>query len=280
MVLDESIEHLVVGGGWAALTHYRRLALQDGVGGLGLLVPRLLEKHDLRVCRPGGEAALVYREAAFHPLAEDRVESPWERYFFASPGAADDGEAGLREGTSFVEQLLGNQMEGTPVQIGGRPSGGYEVVCRNGLVLNCRHLHWMAAPGEFVRCYSGDISPGLAEDTPGSLYVRYSFGGALTDMTETLFFPLSYTRACGHFIGGFRPLQGGRQEVEFVTFVDMDDTPEEEISKKIRTLDRRLAKAFANFKKISHQKSIRLSSHLPWPGGGGKARPPEGVHFT
>ena len=277
MILSETMEHLVVGGNFSAFSRYHRLFARDGGGEIGLLVPCLLERNEFQPCRIKGETALVYRDMAFHTLSESMIKSPWERYFLAPAKDGERERSCFWEDELFMEELCHGQMEGRPSKIVGEPSSGYVVNCDNGLSVTCRHIHWMADPREFARCYSGEVSLQPMDDVPGSLYVHYCFEGGLTDMTETLFFPLSYTHAQGHFIGKFQILEKGHQEVEFVTFLDMDETPEEEISKKIRILDRRLAKAFVNFKKIPHKKSIRVSSYLPLLGGDVPSL--EGIHF-
>ena len=271
-----NMEHLVIGGEWAALFRYHKLFSDWGAEQVGLLVPRLLKREDILLRRVRGNTALVYKDMVFHPLVETMVKSQWERYFLTH----SETESCFWEDEHFMEKLLLSQREGTPVEITGDGSVGYIVNCDNDLSVSCRHLHWMADPREFVQCYTGKISPSPVDNVPDTLYVRYSFEGVLTDMTETLLFPLSYAHSHGHFIGGFQTVREERQEVEFVTFLDRDESSEEDVSKKIRILDRRLTKAFVHFKKIPYKKSIRLDSYFPLPRSGMEdTSSSEGVHF-
>lgn len=271
--MSETREHLVVGEGFAALSLYCQLGERWGAEHVGMLTPRPPEREDLCPYGIGGGEALVYRDAAFHPVRERMIRSPWERYFLEASEVPPP--VCLQEGRDP------HQIVGTPHKIEGNPSGGYVVHSGNGVRVACRHIHWMGAPRAFARCYGGELSSQFAQESPGPLYVRYCFEGQVTDRVATFFFPLSYAHDQGHFIGAFQAVgKDGRQGGEFVTFLDMDDTPEEEISKKIRTLDRRLAKAFPPFKRTPHKKSIRISSYLPLPGVGGPFSAPEGVSFS
>ena len=274
MSVSETREHLVVGEGFAALSLYGQLVDRKGEASVVLLVPRALATCELRPFDMNGEEALVYRDTAFHPVKEQTISSPWERYFLkeseTSPGT-----------NSWENDRTVEQTVGTPVQIQGNPSGEYTVHCDNGLTVSCRFIHWTSSPREFARCYAGELPSEFTRETPGPLFVHYHFEGSVTEKAETFFFPLSYTHNQGHFIGSFRPVSvDGRQEAEFVTFLDMDETPEEDISKKIRILDRRLGNAFPLFKRILHKKSIRVSSYLPLPGVGGPFAGPERISFS
>ena len=96
------------------------------------------------------------------------------------------------------------------------------------------------------------------EHSPTSLYIRYLFEQPITDQKKTLFFPLSYTQAQGHFIGEFK-----ENEVEFITFINTEEIHKEDIAGKIRVLDRQLRKAFPDFKTTPHRKNIYLTEYSP-----------------
>ena len=155
MAWNGTMEHLVVGDQWAAPARYHRLCSRCEEGRLGLLVPRLLERDDLRP--PGGETALVFREMAFHPLTENMIRSPWERSFLAPARVGSEGA--FWEDGPFVEGLLRRQAEGAPVQVEREACGGYRIRCDNGSSVTCHHLHWMLDPRAFVELFSGENSP-------------------------------------------------------------------------------------------------------------------------
>ena len=276
MVTVMDREYLVIGRELAAVSRYYRLLQEWGEERVGFLCPGPIDREELR---PYGfqsfsGRSLIYKDMAFHSIDERAIKSPWERHFFLK----SDGEEGYPclDDEHFMKELPRKQMEGVPLKIERVPSGGYRIGCHNGLELTCRHLYWMEAPKEFSQCYSEEM---VTPSVPGSLHVRHCFESVVTEMTETLFFSLSYTHAQGHFFGVFQTPEDGRQETEFVTFLDMEETQEEDISKKIRILDRRLSKAFPNFKKIPHRKSIRVSSHAFLPGLATPESVPDGVHF-
>ena len=55
----------------------------------------------------------------------------------------------------------------------------------------------------------------------------------MTDITETLLLAQSYTHEWGHYVGEFNHVpQSSKQRAEFLSFLDKNETTEEEISKK------------------------------------------------
>lgn len=79
-----------------------------------------------------------------------------------------------------------------------------------------------------------------------SLKVSLEFENVAVDHKKTLFFPLSYTHPRGHFIGEFHN-QG--KNGEFIHFFDPGECNEEEVARRIRSLEKTLKKALgANLK--------------------------------
>jgi hypothetical protein len=79
-------------------------------------------------------------------------------------------------------------------------------------------------------------------------------------MKETLFIPLSYTHEWGHFVGEFK--NKGFQEIEFMHFVDEDQSSEEDISRTIRLLKKNMEKIFDQFTKNEHREFISLEQEI------------------
>ncbi len=154
----------------------------------------------------------------------------------------------------------------------------FEVVVASGELIRCENLYWGMGPSEYLNLYlnKNELSNEFIEfcestQTPTALYMRYDFEKPITDMKETLFIPLSYTHEWGHFVGEFseyevtierntaeaseneedeeddfepRSLIKKIQRAEFVTFMDIGHTSEDDISKKIRLFKKNLEKIF------------------------------------
>lgn len=146
----------------------------------------------------------------------------------------------------------------------------FAIELSNNDILKCEHLYWGGGPRSFLDTY--DNKNELTDDfitfceeatSPAALYIQLEFDAVVTDKEETLFIPLSYTHEWGHFVGEFKAIENGKQRAEFVTFMDIHHTDEQEISKKIRLLKKNLEKIFGeNSTKISDE-FIKLSSTSP-----------------
>ncbi|MFT6069582.1 MAG: hypothetical protein ACJAT2_001030 [Bacteriovoracaceae bacterium] len=141
----------------------------------------------------------------------------------------------------------------------------------NGEELNCEKLYWGAGPQSFLNHYEdknklGDKFIEFCESTitPASLYIKFIFEENITDKTETIFVPLSYTHEWGHFIGEFGDVDG-KQSIEFVLHIDINQQNEEDISRKIRLLKRHIEKIFKKSKKVSCEEFITLDKNSPCP---------------
>ena len=164
--------------------------------------------------------------------------------------------------------LLKNVQKVTPDDL-AEPAN-FEVELSNSDVLKCEHLYWGGGPRSFLDSYgnkrelSNEFITFCEEATaPAALYIQIEFNKPITDKSETLFIPLSYTHEWGHFVGEFKDLEGGRQRGEFVTFMDISHTNEQEISKKIRLLKKNLEKIFGENASDFDSEFIKLSETSP-----------------
>ena len=87
---------------------------------------------------------------------------------------------------------------------------------------------------------------------------------AIADSKNTYFFPLSFTHDWGHFIGEFENLEKG-QLARFVTFINKEETTEEDISKKLRLLKKNFEKSFEKFdeRKCREYVILRENTYCP-----------------
>ncbi len=147
----------------------------------------------------------------------------------------------------------------------------FSVECINGTEFFCETLYFGQSPFQFLNLYEDKNSLNdsfiqfcESTKTPSALFVKFVFNKTLTEMKETLFIPLSYTHEWGHFVGEFKNkgLDLGFQEVEFMHFLDEDQSSEEDISRTIRLLKRNMEKIFEQFTKNEHREFISLEQEI------------------
>ena len=140
----------------------------------------------------------------------------------------------------------------------------YHLSLASGDNIGCEKLYWGAPPWEFLSLYSPKEQ--LKESfvtccqnprMPLSLSMDLEFQKPVTDHTETLFIPLSYTYDWGHFIGEFF-MEKGVQKGVFLAFVNPEDDNEEGVTRKIHIFKRNIDKIFPTFKSSLAQESITL----------------------
>ncbi len=143
----------------------------------------------------------------------------------------------------------------------------WQIECTNGSLIQCDELFWGQGPSGFLELYKdkASLSNNFIQfcegtQTPCALHVKMIFEKRVTQKTETLFLPLSYTHDWGHFVGEFEVVEdeNSKQKVEFVSYVDKNETSEEEISKKLRILKRNLEKIFPDIKGILVEEFLAL----------------------
>ncbi|MBL6991210.1 MAG: hypothetical protein ISR65_15610 [Bacteriovoracaceae bacterium] len=141
----------------------------------------------------------------------------------------------------------------------------WRVQCSTGDLIESPYLIWGEDPSKFidslksVKLFDDNFYQMCAKATSKDvLFVKYIFNEPISDNQSTMFIPLSVTHQWGHFIGELMPYEAG-QQIEFLHFIDSDQTTEDEISKKIKTLRRNMEKIFPNFSKSLKDEFICLS---------------------
>ncbi len=145
----------------------------------------------------------------------------------------------------------------------------WAVRCTNGLIIECENLYWGEGAFRFYDLLNDKNILGTdtveyleSTKTPLALYVNLNFEKPVIDMGETIFFPLSFTHDWGHFIGDVISSNEG-QVARFVTFVDKEESSEEDISKKIRLLKKNIEKNFESFKAVNYTEQVILNESSP-----------------
>lgn len=140
----------------------------------------------------------------------------------------------------------------------------YTVECVNGTEFTTGHLISGITPFEFLNLYKNknelaDKFIEFCESTisPSALFVKFDFKKPLTDLTETLFIPLSYTHEWGHYVGEFTTKED-IQSVDFVHFIDKDQMTEEDVSRIIRGIKKNLEKIFQQPKNLPVKEYISI----------------------
>lgn len=153
----------------------------------------------------------------------------------------------------------------------------WKVCLTNGLIIECENLYWGESPSKFLELFQDKktLSSEFIEfcestTTPCSLYVHLDLEEKITkeeDREQTYFFPLSFTHDWGHFIGEIcdSESEGYAQTAKFVTFVDKEESTEEDISKKINLLKKNLAKNFDAFDENKSKERVVLRDYSYCP---------------
>ena len=134
----------------------------------------------------------------------------------------------------------------------------FRITHENGEI-TCRHLTWGYPPETFLS-YCPDKRIQKQQHLPFSsmyiLHVEFQLSSSFNDSRETLFFPLSHHQ--GYFIGEFK--ENGFMEL--ASFLKKEESFEEDIIKKIKSLKRILEKIYPGFKNAITQERIALNE---WP---------------
>ncbi|EQC44764.1 hypothetical protein [Bacteriovorax sp. Seq25_V] len=147
----------------------------------------------------------------------------------------------------------------------------FKITCTNGLVIECEQIFYSHTPDTFYELFKDkraltDNFVAFCESTktPCALYFHMELEEELTDSKNTFFFPLSFTHDWGHFIGEFEKTEKG-QLARFVTFINKEETTEEDISKKLRLLKKNFEKSFEKFneKKCREFVVLRENTYCP-----------------
>ncbi len=219
------------------------------------------------------EASKFYKDMKFKPFG-GRGKSEtllWGEEFYTTPAASYSLNKIFPFITeeSFYTDARENQIELLYSKV-FKEGDLWVVECSNGTQIYTKRLVWAESPWKFYEeaVNKEKISNEFIEfvessKTPCALHIKLEFDKELTEQRETLLIPLSYTHEWGHFICEFSDasLENGRQTGEFLTFIDANDTNEEDISKKIRLLKRNLEKIYPSFKEINAREFIVLTEN-------------------
>jgi hypothetical protein len=220
------------------------------------------------------ENALFYKDMTWKSFG-GRSKSEALKYdeeFFTGPRLDVDFKQLFSElGSNTDEYLAGINQEAYQVRLKGikKSETGFSVECINGTEFHSEYLYFGKSPYHYMELYGdkSELSDSFIEfcestKTSSALFVKFVFeSNPLSDMKETLFIPLSYTHEWGHFIGEFRE-NGGKQEIEFMHFMEDDLMSEEDVSRVIRLLKKSMEKIFDKFLKIKSQEFIILEQEL------------------
>jgi len=295
--------HLVVGDDLFSVALYVDLKKKLGDSETAFICDKDLVPADLSLMGPNtlrGEANIEKFKRFYPDVSLDVVESPseffkelrwrpfggraksekllWNEEFYTHSRAdfAVESLFPFLKEESFFE-MINNERRDIKVKSLKRmipddlaEPANFELELSNGDLFKCEHLYWGGGPQSFLNTYADkkELSNEFIEfceeaTAPSALYVRLEFEKEITDKRETLFIPLSYTHEWGHFVGEFMAMENGRQAAEFVTFMDMDHTNEDEISKKIRLLKKNIEKIFGEVARSTSNEFIKLTDTSP-----------------
>lgn len=290
------VDNLIVGGDLFSLATFEFLKSKFPNDNTKILTKEIFDKEDVNFIGPkilrgtenieyvkstfdfldvkeSTEVPKFYKDMKFKPFG-GRSKSEklmWGEEFYTTP-AADIELSKLFSflgNEDFYSMIKENQIELLYSKI-FKEDEKWIVECTNGTQLICKKLYWTESPWKFYEDFNGKgkLSNEFIEfvestKTPCALHVKLELDKHLTDQEETLLIPLSYTHEWGHFICEFskKDTQEDKQVGEFLTFVDVNDTNEEDISKKIRLLKRNLEKIYPKFKEVKTREFIVLTEN-------------------
>lgn len=295
--------HVVVGDDLFSVALLLELQKAFGPEQVAWVCPRPISERDLMPLGPNtlrGQANIEKFKRVFPDIETNEVESPaeffkelrwrpfggraksekllWNEEFFTYKRADFDIFALF---PFLKEEGLYEELEKTRMDVGVKAvlktvpedlaePANFQVELTNNDILNCGHLYWGGGPQSFLDTY--ELKNELTNEfitfceeaaAPSALYVQIDFLKEITEKKETLFIPLSYTHEWGHFVGEFKDLENGGQRGEFVTFMDMNHTNEDEITKKIRLLKKNLEKIFGENATNTGEEFIKLTPTSP-----------------
>lgn len=293
------VPHLVVGKDIFALSIYKALQAKYGREQVRLLSEDALLKSDLAPKGPstlrgannqkiiqelypqavvsvGTEPAMFYKDMTWKSFGgRSKSEAlKFNEEFYTSPRFDIDMAKvfpELEQADSFIAEI---NQEAYQVRLKSihRSGDGFKVECLNGTEFECEKLYFGQSPFQYLNFYGNknELSDHFIEfcegtKTPSALFVKFVFEKPISDMKETLFIPLSYTHEWGHFVGEFNETYNDvnrTQEIEFIHFLDEDQSSEEDLSRTIRLLKKGLEKIFEKYSKINSREYIVLEQEI------------------
>jgi len=216
--------------------------------------------------------SLFYKDMTFKSFG-GRSKSEVLKYdeeFFTAPRLQFNYVDVLPELTNVTSNLEAINLEAYKVRIKSinREGQSFLIECLNGTEFKAGNLIYGKSPYSYLNIYKDknhlpDQLIEFCESTKShmGLYLKYVFKAPISDVTDTMLIPLSYTHEWGHFVGEFEN-QNGAQSIEFLHFIDENHATEEDISKTIRLLKRSLEKIFENFLKNLCEEFILLEDEI------------------
>ena len=293
------VPHLVVGKDIFALSVYKSLQLKYGKDKVRLLSEDAILKSDLMPKGPstlrgshnqkvvkdlypaaisfeGQVSALFYKDMtwkSFSGRSKSEALKFNEEFYSGSRFDIDTTKIfpELLHAEAFIAEINAEayQVRLKSIQ---RSGTGFKVECLNGTEFECEKLYFGQSPYQYLHFYSNknELSDLFIEfcegtKTPSALFVKFIFEKPITDIRDTLFISLSYTHEWGHFVGEFNETindTNGVQEIEFIHFLDEDQSTEEDLSKVIRLLKKNMEKIFEKFSKIKVREYIALEQEI------------------
>ncbi|OUR96157.1 hypothetical protein A9Q84_07290 [Halobacteriovorax marinus] len=295
-ISKESVKYLVVGGDVFALSILDFLLKSKDCDNVKILTKELLTKESIEFAGPGilrGKeninymketfdyagieelegVSLFYKDLKFKPFggrSKSEKLLPGEE-FFTSPRARFDSSSifTFLNDEEYLNKVNSLKFDFIPSKV-FKEEDSWVVECTNGTQISCEKIFWAESPWKFYELFSAKetLSNKFVEfvestKTPCALHLKLEFDKRVTEKEETLLVPLSYTHDWGHFICEFdkNEDENKSQIGRFLTFIDVDETNEEDISKKIRLLKRNLEKIFPHIKGINTKEFIVLTDN-------------------
>ena len=285
---------IVVGTDAFALSIFSDLSREYGENAK-LIATRKIEKEDLQIIGPSGlrgnhhfegtpfaeglkaRLSVFYKELRFREF-KGRSKSEkllWGEEFYTQAGASVSEKEIVPEifKEDFLKRVNLSRLDQTIVGIRKTTrdnlieNANWNLTVASGQIIQCEHLIWAKGPKSFLDLYThkNDLSNEYIEfceqiNPHCELGIRFRFDKPLTEDDRTLFLPLSYTHDWGHFVGEFKEDELGSY-ADFITFIDKNQTSEEDISKKIKILKKYLKKIFPKFSSIYCDEFISLNEN-------------------
>lgn len=141
----------------------------------------------------------------------------------------------------------------------------WAVECASGTIYECEHLYFAKGPAEFLNLVSNKASLSSAfiewceaTQTPATLNHHWTFSKPVIDRTDTIFVPYSFTHEWGHAVVEFVARENGTQEARMTSFIEPEQTSEEELGKKIRLYKRNLERICPDVSKFAQDEYLAL----------------------
>ncbi len=302
-VTTHYFRHVVVGEDLFSIALFHELQKKYGEGQVTWVSPRPVNEKDLLPIGPSllrGEHNIAAFKRFFPDVTVEEFEAPseffkelkwrqfggraksekllWNEEFYTQKRGEIDfeelfpflKEEGLYERLEKArfDFSVKNLLKMTPDDL-AEPAN-FQIELSNNDLLKCENLYWGLGPGDLLSAFNDkkELSDEFITycehaESPSALLVQLVFEKPITDKKETIFIPLSYTHEWGHFVGEFSSDKSGKQKAEFVTFMDMDHTNEDEISKKIRLLKKNLEKIFGDSAGLISDEFIKVTTQSP-----------------